>query len=228
VLTALSDQVGPAAKRLLVVDDHPILRRGLTALIESEPGLFVHAAVGTRAAALAAMRESPPDLAIVDLSLGEEDGLELIKEIKLRYPRVPSLVLSVHDEAIYAERALSAGALGYVSKQQLDDTVLAAIRGVLAGETYMSEALRRRLAERYVHGQTLDTASPVHRLSDRELQVFRLIGQGRTTRQIAGMLSRSVKTIESHLEHIKNKLGVQSAAELAQRAILWVETGRIG
>jgi DNA-binding NarL/FixJ family response regulator len=228
VLTALPDQVGPAAKRLLVVDDHPILRRGLSALIESEPGLSVHAAVGTRAAALASMRESPPDLAIVDLSLGDEDGLDLIKEMKLRYPKVPSLVLSVHDEAIYAERALSAGALGYVSKQQLDDTVLAAIRGVLAGETYMSEALRRRLAERYVHGQTLETASPVHRLSDRELQVFRLIGQGRTTRQIAGMLSRSVKTIESHLEHIKNKLGIQSAAELAQRATLWVETGRIG
>jgi DNA-binding NarL/FixJ family response regulator len=228
MLAARPEQVRPAAKRLLVVDDHPILRRGLTALIESEPGLSVHAAVGTRAAALASMRESPPDLAIVDLSLGDEDGLDLIKEMKLRYPKVPSLVLSVHDEAIYAERALSAGALGYVSKQQLDDTVLAAICGVLAGETYMSEALRRRLAERYVHGQTLETASPVRRLSDRELQVFRLIGQGRTTRQIAGMLSRSVKTIESHLEHIKNKLGIQSAAELAQRATLWVETGRIG
>ncbi|HKI14565.1 MAG TPA: response regulator transcription factor [Roseiarcus sp.] len=219
---------GAEPKRLLVVDDHPILRRGLTALIESEPGLTVHAAVGTRAAAFASMRESQPDLAIVDLSLGDEDGLDLIKEMKLRYPKVPSLVLSMHDEAIYAERALSAGALGYVTKQQLDDTVLGAIRRVLAGETYMSEALQRRLAERYVRGQTLETASPLQRLSDRELQVFRLIGQGRTTRQIAGALSRSVKTIESHLEHIKNKLGIQSAAELAQRATVWVETGRIG
>jgi len=219
---------GAEPKRLLVVDDHPILRRGLTALIESEPGLAVHAAVGTRAAALAAMRESQPDLAIVDLSLGDEDGLDLIKEMKLRYPKVPSLVLSMHDEAIYAERALSAGALGYVTKQQLDDTVLGAIRRVLAGETYMSEALQRRLAERYVRGQTLETASPLQRLSDRELQVFRLIGQGRTTRQIAGALSRSVKTIESHLEHIKNKLGIESAAALAQRATVWVETGRIG
>ncbi len=219
---------GAEPKRLLVVDDHPILRRGLTALIESEPGLTVHAAVGTRAAAFASMRESQPDLAIVDLSLGDEDGLDLIKEMKLRYPKVPSLVLSMHDEAIYAERALSAGALGYVTKQQLDDTVLGAIRRVLAGETYMSEALQRRLAERYVRGQTLETASPLQRLSDRELQVFRLIGQGRTTRQIAGALSRSVKTIESHLEHIKNKLGIESAAELAQRATVWVETGRIG
>ncbi len=228
MLAAGPEQVRAAAKRLLIVDDHPILRRGLIALIESEPGLAVHAAVGTRMAALAAMRESQPDLAIVDLSLGDEDGLDLIKEMKLRYPKVPSLVLSMHDEAIYAERALSAGALGYVTKQQLDDTVLGAIRRVLAGETYMSEELQRRLAERYVRGQTLETASPLQRLSDRELQVFRLIGQGRTTRQIAGALSRSVKTIESHLEHIKNKLGIESAAALAQRATVWVETGRIG
>lgn len=218
----------PAGKRLLVVDDHPILRRGLTALIDLEPGLCIHAAVGTRAAALASLRESQPDLAIIDLSLGDEDGLDLIKEMKLRYPKVPSLALSMHDEAIYAERALNSGALGYVTKQQLDETVLSAIHRVLAGETYISETLQRRLAERYLRGRTIETGSPVHALSDRELQVFRLIGQGRTTRQIAATLSRSVKTIESHLEHIKNKLGIQSAAELAQRATLWVETGRIG
>ena len=134
----------------------------------------------------------------------------------------------MHDEAVYAERALSAGALGYVTKQQLDKTVLGAIRCALAGETYMSDALQRRLAERYVGGRTLETDSPIGTLSDRELQVFRLIGQGRTTRQIAGTLARSIKTIESHLEHIKNKLGIFSAAELAQRATLWVETGRTG
>jgi DNA-binding NarL/FixJ family response regulator len=212
---------------MLLVDDHPILRRGLTALIESEPGLAVCGAVGTRAAALDAIRESPPDLAIVDLALGDEDGLDLLKEIKTRYPNVPSLVLSMHDEAVYAERALGAGALGYVAKHELDKTVLDAIRCALAGEIYMSEALQRRLAERYVGGRTLETSSPTHTLSDRELQVFRLIGQGRTTRQIAGTLNRSIKTIESHLEHIKNKLGLMSAAELAHRATQWVETGRI-
>jgi DNA-binding NarL/FixJ family response regulator len=228
MLSAQAEAVRPAKKRLLIVDDHPILRRGLTALIESDPGLSVHAAVGTGAAALSSLRESQPDLAIVDLSLGDEDGLDLIKEMKRRYPKIPLLVLSVHDEAIYAERAFNAGALGYVAKQQLDETVLSAIRLVLAGETYMSETLQRRFAERYVRGRTLETASPVHALSAREFQVFRLIGQGRTTRQIAGTLSRSVKTIESHIEHIKNKLGIQSAAELAQRATLWVETGRIG
>lgn len=223
-----AEPAGVARKTLLVVDDHPILRRGLTALIASEPGLAVHAAVGTRVAALAAIRHGQPDLAIVDIALGDEDGLDLVKEIKTRYPKVLSLVLSVHDEAVFAERALSAGALGYVTKQQLDETVLGAIRSVLAGEIYMSEALQRRLATRYVSGRTLETSSPIHALSDRELQVFRLIGQGRTTRQMAGTLNRSVKTIESHLEHIKNKLGIRSAAELAQRATQWVETGRAG
>ena len=164
------------------------------------------------------MRESQPDLVIVDLSLGDDNGLDLVKEIKTRYPKIPSLVLSMFDEALYAERALSAGALGYVTKQQLDETVLAAIRRVLGGDVYISDALQRRLAEQYVAGRTLGTGSPMDTLSDRELQVFGLIGRGRTTRQIAGTMARSVKTIKSHLEHIKNKLGVASAAELAQRA----------
>jgi DNA-binding NarL/FixJ family response regulator len=193
-MTSLSPEpAGLARKTLLVVDDHPILRRGLTALIASEPGLAVHAAVGTRVAALAAIRHEQPDLAIVDIALGDEDGLDLVKEIRTRYPKVPSLVLSVHDEAVFAERALSAGALGYVTKQQLDTTVLGAIHSVLAGEIYMSDALQRRLATRYVGGRTLATSSPIHALSNRELQVFRLIGQGRSTRQIAITLSRSVK-----------------------------------
>jgi DNA-binding NarL/FixJ family response regulator/two-component sensor histidine kinase len=223
-----SKSAGPSRKTLLVVDDHPVLRRGLIALIESEPGLIIRGTASTRMAALEAIRENPPDLAIVDLALGDEDGLDLVKEIRARYPAVPSMVLSVHDEAMYAERALGAGALGYVNKQQLGETVLAAIHRVLAGETYMSEALQRRLATRYIGGQTLETTSPLGMLSDRQLQVFRLVGQGRTTRQIAGILNRSVKTIESHLAHIKNKLAIESAAELAQRATRWVETGRIG
>jgi DNA-binding NarL/FixJ family response regulator len=223
-----ADRAGPARKTLLLVDDHPILRRGLTALIESEPGFAVSGAAGTRVAALEAIAKSQPDLVIVDLALGDDDGLDLVKEIKARYPKVPSLVLSMHDEEVYAERALSAGALGYVAKQAVDETVLGAIRRVLGGDRYMSEALLRRLAERYVGGRTLECDSPIRTLSDRELQVFRLVGQGRTTRQIAMTLSRSVKTIESHLEHIKNKLGLESAAELAHRATLWVETGRGG
>jgi DNA-binding NarL/FixJ family response regulator len=222
----IAEPAEPARKTLLLVDDHPILRRGLIALIASEPDLAIRAAVGTRVAAIATIREGQPDLAIVDIALGDDDGLDLVREIKMRYPRVPSLVLSMHDEAIYAQRALSAGALGYVTKQGLDETLLGAIRRVLSGEIFMSQTLQGRLAKLYVAGRTLRTNTPIHLLTDRELHVFRLVGQGRTTRQIAQTLTRSVKTIESHLEHIKNKLGIMSAAELAQRATLWVETGR--
>ena len=179
-------------------------------------------------AALAAMRGRKPDLVIVDLALGDEDGLDLIKEIKTRYPDLPSLVLSVYDEATHAERAFGAGALGYLDKQQLSETVVAAIHHVLAGETYMSESLQRQLAQQYIAGRTFETASPIGSLSDRQLQVFRLIGRGRTTRQIAGILGRSVKTIESHIAQIKNKLAIETAAELARRAAQWVETSKTG
>jgi DNA-binding NarL/FixJ family response regulator len=174
------------------------------------------------------MRGRKPDLVIVDLALGDEDGLDLIKEIKTRYPDLPSLVLSVYDEATHAERAFGAGALGYLTKQQLGETVVAAIHHVLAGETYMSETLQRQLAQQYIAGRPFETASPISSLSDRQLQVFRLIGRGRTTRQIAGILSRSVKTIESHIAQIKNKLAIETAAELARRAAQWVETSRTG
>lgn len=204
-----------------------MLRRGLAALIESEPDLAVCAQAATSQAALEAMRDSRPDLVIVDLTLGEDDGLGLIKEIKTRHPLIPLLVLSMHDESVYAERCLKAGALGFVGKQQLGETLLTAIRGALEGETYMSDALKARLAASYLKGQTLDTGSPVHALSDRELQVFRLIGRGRSTRQIAAALHLSVKTIESHRERIKQKLSLKSSAELAHRATQWAETDRI-
>ena len=214
-----------ASKTIVIVDDHPVLRLGLITLIQSEPDLAVQAAVATSQAALAAIQEGQPDLVIVDLRLGEGDGLDLVKQIKLRHRGIPCLMLSMHDESVYAARALSAGARGYVTKQQLDATVLVAIRRVLAGETYISDALERRLASKYLGGRTLETDSPLHLLSDRELQVFRLVGEGSTTRRIAEILTRSVKTIESHLEHIKNKLDLQSGAELVRRAAQWVETG---
>lgn len=223
----MADAAHPAGRMILIVDDHPVLCRGLTALIECEPDLAVLGAVATRHAALAVMRDSQPDLVVVDLRLADGDGLDLIKDIRTRHPRILSLVLSMHDETMYAERVLKAGARGYVSKQQLDAAILSAIRRVLAGETYMSDTLTRRLAGKYVGGRTLETGPSLHMLSDRELQVFRLIGEGLTTRRVAQTLARSVKTIESHIEHIKNKLAIASAADLARRAAQWVETGRV-
>jgi len=226
-MTATTPERGrPAKKTILIVDDHPVLRRGLAVLIESEPDLAVCAEAATCPAALEAIRESQPDLVIVDLELGEGHGLDLIKDMKKRHPEIPALVLSMHDESVYAERSLRAGARGYVTKQQLDDTVLVAIRRLLDGETYMSDKLEGRLAAKYIGGRKLETDSPLDALSDRELQVFRLIGQGRTTRQIAEALTLSIKTIESHREHIKQKLTLESSAELTQRATQWVETGR--
>jgi DNA-binding NarL/FixJ family response regulator len=216
----------PARRTILIVDDHPMFRRGLASLIESEPDLAVCGQAGSSAVALQAAQQSQPDLAIVDLSLGESDGLDLVKELKRRHPRIPALVLSMHDEAVYAERSLRAGARGYVTKQQLDETVLVAIRRLLAGEIYMSGTVGERLAARFVAGRTLATHSPLEALSDRELQVFRLIGQGRSTRQIAETLHLSIKTIETHREHLKQKLQVETATELAHRATQWVETGR--
>jgi DNA-binding NarL/FixJ family response regulator len=217
----------PASKTILIVDDHPMLRRGLAALIESEADLAVCGEAATCAGAREAVRTQPPDLVIVDLVLEGSDGLDLIKEMKARCPQIPIRVLSMHDEAIYPERALRAGARGYVTKQQLDDTVLVAIRRLLDGEMYLSARLEARLASKYLGGQTLAMESPLHVLSDRELQVFRLIGQGRNTRHIAEVLHLSIKTIESR-EHIKRKLRVESAAELAHRATQWVETGHAG
>jgi len=216
----------PAKRKILIVDDHPVLRRGMAALIDAEPDLVVCAEAANCPAALEAIRENAPDLVIVDLALGDDDGLVLIKEMKSQHSKIPALVLSMHDEALYAERCLRAGARGYVTKQQLDDTVLVAIRCLLDGETYMSDALRARLAAKFAGGQTLETSSPLVALSDRQLQVFRLIGQGQTTRQIAEALNLSVKTIESHRESIKQKLTLETSAELARRATQWVETGR--
>ena len=226
--TTPPDRGPQGRKRILIVDDHPMLRHGLAALIESEPGLAVCGEAATCQAALAAIHESKPDLVIVDIALDGHDGLELIKQIKARLPEIPALVFSMYDETEYAERALRVGARGYVTKRQLDETVLVAIDRVLRGEMYLSPKLEARLAARFIGGQTLETDSPLNALSDRELQVFRLLGQGRGTRQIAETLHLSIKTVESHREHIKRKLGIGSAAELARRAIRWVETGHGG
>lgn len=211
---------------VLIVDDHPVLRRGLAAMIESEPDLTVCGQATSGHEALEMIPEIRPDIVIVDLELDGMHGLDLVKAMESRHPQIPALVLTMHDEPVYAERSLRAGAKGYASKQALDATVLVAIRCVLRGETYMSAELKARLAAKYVGGGTLATDSPLDLLTDRELQVFRLIGEGLTTRNIAATLFLSVKTVESHVEHIKRKLALDSAAALARRAIQWVETGK--
>jgi len=221
--TTTAEPGHPPSKAILIVDDHPVLRRGLAALIESEADLTVCGEAATRAAALKLIRKTRPDLVIVDLLLGGDDGLDLVKTMKKHHPKIPALVLSMHDESVYAERSLRAGAKGYVTKQQLDETLLLALRRVLGGETYLSKKLEARLAMKYLGGETLETDASLEALSDRELQVFRLIGEGHSTRQIAELVNLSVKTIESHLEHIKQKLTLASSVELAQRAIQWVE-----
>jgi DNA-binding NarL/FixJ family response regulator len=165
---------------------------------------------------------------IVDLMLEGRSGLDLVKEMTAHHPEIPALVLSMHDEAVYAERSLRAGARGYVTKQQIDGTLLVAIRRVLDGETYMSAALESRLARNYLGGRNPDADSPLTRLTDRELQIFRLIGEGRGTRRIAEDLHLSVKTIESHTAAIKRKLGLRSGTDLAHRATQWVEAGGAG
>jgi DNA-binding NarL/FixJ family response regulator len=226
-MPAIPPEPTPGKAKILLIDDHPLMRRGLAALIDSEPDLVVCAEVANRHAALDAIARHAVDLAIVDLSLeGGEDGLDLVKALKIREPSVPALVLSMHPEAHYGERALRAGARGYLSKHQLGDAVLAAIRSVLAGRIYMSEALGMDLASRFV-GADANPRSPLATLSDRELQVFRLIGEGRRTREIAPMLHLSPKTIESYRGHLKQKLDIDGAPELVRRAVRFVETGEI-
>jgi len=216
----------PVAKAILVVDDHPLMRRGLAALIGDEPDLRVCAEAKNCHEALQAIARRALDLAIVDLSLeGGEDGLDLVRILKSRPAPIPTLVLSMYPEAVYAERALRAGARGYLTKRQLGDEALVAIRRVLSGRLYMSETLEMDLTSRFISGKGALTLPAT--LSDRELQVFRLIGEGRRTREIAPILNLSSKTIESYREHLKQKLCIDSSPELVRRAVRFVETGEI-
>ncbi len=225
---ARTDPLKPteSAKGILIVDDHPLVRRGLTALIESEPGLAVVAEASSCCGALEAIDRTRPDLVIVDLALGTEDGLDLIKKLRLRNIETPVLVLSMYDESLYAERCLKAGATGYITKRRLNEALLEALRSLLRGETYLSDKLQRRLVSKYVAGHKIDSETGPGALSDRQLQVFRLLGEGLGTRDIAERLGLSIKTIESHREHIKNKLNTRGSAELVRQAVQWVESSR--
>ena len=209
--------------RVLIVDDHPVVRAGLTQLIGKEEDLAVCGEASSQCAALKVIAELRPDIATVDISLKGGDGIELIKDIKVRHPHLPVLVLSMHDESLYAPRALRAGAKGYVMKQEAAETLVAAIRQVLAGKMWVSEKVAARMLQNFADGQCSGSPGPLEVLTDRELEVFEQIGRGLTTRQVAARLHLSVKTIESHQAKIRQKLTLKSARELVRVATMWVE-----
>jgi DNA-binding NarL/FixJ family response regulator len=212
----------PAKKcRVLLVDDHPIIRQGLGLLIDRETDLSVCGEADGAHSAFHAIETLRPDIVVLDISLSGPDGLDVLKEIRMKTASLPVLILSMHDETIYAERAMRAGANGYIMKQEATEKVLVAIRRILQGEVYLSDRLTNTMLQQYVRRGSAAKGSPLLNLTDRELEVFRLIGVGHGTRQIADELHLSVKTIESYQAHIKEKLALRNARELVQHAIEW-------
>jgi DNA-binding NarL/FixJ family response regulator len=227
-MTARSDKHSElsGAHRILLVDDHPLIREGLAEVLGREADLVVCGEAASHAEALEMIPEVMPDLAIVDLALRDSHGLELIKDIRARFPRLRVLVVSMHDEELHAERALRAGASGYLTKQEATNRVVQAVRKVLAGEIYLSEQAAARVAAG-VAGRSRVPYSSAAGLCDRELEVFELIGQGFTTQQIAQQLHIGVSTVETYRARIKDKLDLKNAAELLQRAIRWNQSRQV-
>jgi DNA-binding NarL/FixJ family response regulator len=210
--------------KVLLVDDHPLVREGLVNLINQQAYLQVCGEAGSEPEALELIRTAQPHVAIVDLSLESGSGIELIKSIKAMFPAVTVLVLSMHDESLYAERALRAGARGYVMKREAAKKVIQALRCVLAGQLYVSDKIAALMAEKFVGGRPAATASPIEQLSNRELEVFQLLGLGHNTRQIADHLHVGFKTVQAYCARIKEKLKLANATELLREAIRWNES----
>lgn len=208
-------------KRLLLVDDHPIMRHGLAQLIRAEAGLQVCGEAGSAREGLEAVGRLSPDLVVIDLTLPDKSGLELLKDIQACHPGTLCLVLSMHDEGMYGERALRAGARGYIMKEAAADHLITAVRKVLAGGIYVSDSMASRMLEQ-VTGQRLRTAA-LDSLTDRELEVLEMIGQGVATKIIAEKLCISARTVEAHRAHIKEKLGITDGAALVRYAVQWIE-----
>jgi DNA-binding NarL/FixJ family response regulator len=219
--TKVADSQVIQRKTVFVVDDHPLLRQGLAMMINREPDLMVCGEAEEAHAAMRAIAASRPDILIADISLNGPDGLDLLKNLRLLYPDLPVLILSMHDESIYAERALRARANGYIMKQEATEKVLVAVRRILDGEMYLSSRMSNKLLMQYMSGKTAETDSRLAALSDRELEVFRMIGAGLGTRQIAEALHLSMKTVESYQAHLKDKLSLRTGRELMQHAIPW-------
>ena len=211
----------PQKINILIVDDHPLVREWLSNLIRQQPDLEVGNETGSAPEALQLIGTSKPDIAIVDISLASGSGIELIKSIKASHPRVAVLVLSMHDELLYAERALRAGAGGYIMKSEATQKVIEAIRGVLAGEIYVSPKVASLMAQKFIGGKSGNT---IEQLSDRELEVFQLLGRGYSTRQISEHLHIGFKTVQGYTARIKEKLNLANINELMREAIRWHES----
>ena len=206
-------------RKLLVVDDHPLVRERVAELINQEPDLIVCGEAGDANEALAAAKSLAPDMAIVDITLKDTYGIELVKQLKELYPKLPMLVLSMHEESMYGERALRAGARGYLTKQEASKKIIDAIRRIMRGEIYVSEKLGAALLQKVAGVKSEGGGSPIDVLTDRELEVFQLLGQGLAVREVAERLFVSVKTVEAHREHIKQKLKFKTSSELLRYAI---------
>jgi DNA-binding NarL/FixJ family response regulator len=211
--------------RILLVDDHPLVRERLAEVLQREPDLVICGEAEDRHDALAVIEATHPDLAIVDLTLKSSHGLDLIKDVHARYPRLAILVVSMHDEALHAERVIRAGARGYITKQEATRKILLAVRTVLKGDMYLSETMAAHIASAALGGSAARVGAPVARLTDRELRVFELLGLGRSTRQIADGLHLDVSTIETYRARIKEKLRLRDGNELLQCAIRWTQSG---
>jgi DNA-binding NarL/FixJ family response regulator len=212
----------PEAKRIVIVDDHPLFRKGLEELINSENGFAVCGEAGNAAEAMEVIRKLNPDLAIVDLSLPGANGIELIKNTRAEFPSLPILVLSMHDESLYALRALRAGAEGYVMKHEAMTNVIHAIHEVFNGRPYLSPAMAAQVITKFAHRESEEETDAVERLSDREIEILELIGKGKDVREIAKLLHLSPKTVETHRSHIKDKLDLKNSREVARFALQWL------
>lgn len=216
------------AATVLIIDDHPLLRCGISKLINDQPDFVVCGEVEEAPGALAAIAQHRPDLIILDVSLKGKSGIETLKDIKAQYPKAKVLILSMHDETIYGPRALRAGASGYIMKQEAPDKILIALRKIRNDDIFLSAELGARLLNRFAGTGSSQVASPMEILSDRELEVFTLLGQGNSTREVASKLNLSIKTVESHRAHIKEKLNLMNASELIRHAVQWVQMESLG
>ena len=214
--------------KIIIIDDHPLMRKGLALTLESETGLQVVGQAEDAEAGLEMVENLKPDLVIVDISLPGMSGLEMIKHLTVVHPEIKTLVVSRHDEILYAERAIRAGAKGYVMKLVAGEVIVKAVRRILNGGIYVSEDINERLLMGMASGRSTLSQSPLDVLSDRELEVFESIGRGLATREIAERLHLSVKTVESYRARIKTKLNLQTAAEVMQHAVQWVENEKVG